>query len=29
MVTHEDEVAAHANRVIHIRDGLVDSDITR
>ena len=24
MVTHEDEVAAHARRVIHMRDGKVD-----
>ena len=24
MVTHEDEVAAHARRVIHMRDGQVD-----
>ena len=27
MVTHEDEVAAHAKRVIRLRDGLVQSDI--
>lgn len=26
MVTHEDEVAAHARRVIHMRDGQVDRD---
>ena len=26
MVTHEDEVAAHARRVIHMRDGRVDRD---
>ncbi len=29
MVTHEDEVAACARRVIHVRDGLIDSDATR
>lgn len=27
MVTHEDEVAAHARRVIRLRDGLVQSDV--
>jgi len=27
MVTHEDEVAAHAKRVIRLRDGLVQSDV--
>jgi putative ABC transport system ATP-binding protein len=26
MVTHEDEVAAHAHRVVRLRDGLVESD---
>ncbi len=26
MVTHEDEVAAHAKRVVHVRDGLIYSD---
>ena len=27
LVTHEDEVSAHAKRVIRLRDGLVQSDI--
>lgn len=27
MVTHEDEVSAHAKRVIRLRDGLVQSDV--
>jgi putative ABC transport system ATP-binding protein len=26
LVTHEDEVAAHARRTIHVRDGRIDSD---
>jgi len=26
MVTHEDEVAAYAHRVVHVRDGLIASD---
>ncbi len=29
LVTHEPEVAAHAHRVIHIRDGQVEKDVTR
>ena len=29
MVTHEDEVAAHAKRVIKLRDGLVVSDVRK
>ena len=27
MVTHEPEVAEHAKRVLHIRDGLIERDI--
>src|SRR5687768_12783977 len=27
MVTHEDEVAAHAKRIIRLRDGLIQSDV--
>ncbi len=27
MVTHEEEVAAHAHRVIRLRDGIIESDI--
>jgi putative ABC transport system ATP-binding protein len=26
MVTHEEEVAAHAKRVIRLRDGVIESD---
>ena len=29
LVTHEPEVAAHAHRAIHIRDGQVDKDVRR
>ena len=29
LVTHEDDVAAHARRTIHVRDGLIASDETR
>jgi len=29
VVTHEAEVAAHAHRTIHIRDGQVEKDVTR
>jgi len=26
LVTHEDEIAAHASRIIRLRDGLIESD---
>ena len=29
LVTHEPDIAAHARRVIHIRDGQVEKDVTR
>ena len=29
LVTHEADVAAHANRTIHIRDGQIEKDVTR
>jgi ABC-type lipoprotein export system ATPase subunit len=29
MVTHEADIAAHADRVVLLRDGLVESDTTR
>jgi putative ABC transport system ATP-binding protein len=29
MVTHEDDVAAHAKRIVRLRDGLVQSDERR
>jgi putative ABC transport system ATP-binding protein len=29
MVTHEDEVASYAKRVVRVRDGLIESDLTR
>jgi putative ABC transport system ATP-binding protein len=28
LVTHEDEIAAHAKRTIRLRDGLIESDLT-
>jgi putative ABC transport system ATP-binding protein len=27
MVTHEDEVASHAKRIVRVRDGLIESDV--
>jgi putative ABC transport system ATP-binding protein len=27
VITHEDEVAAHAKRVLRMRDGLIESDV--
>ena len=29
LVTHEDEIAAHAHRVVRLRDGLIESDTRR
>jgi putative ABC transport system ATP-binding protein len=29
LVTHEDDIAAHAHRVVRLRDGLVESDVRR
>ncbi len=29
LVTHEDEIAAHANRVVRLRDGVIESDVRR
>jgi putative ABC transport system ATP-binding protein len=28
LVTHEDEIAEHAHRIVRLRDGLIESDIT-
>ena len=28
LVTHEADIAAHAHRVVHIRDGRVEKDVT-
>lgn len=29
LVTHEDEIAAHAQRIIRLRDGVIESDVRR
>ena len=29
VVTHEEEVAAYAHRIIHLRDGMIESDVTK
>jgi putative ABC transport system ATP-binding protein len=29
LVTHEADIAGHANRVVHIRDGQIEKDVTR
>jgi putative ABC transport system ATP-binding protein len=29
LVTHEDDIAAHAHRVIRLRDGVIESDVLR
>ncbi|MGI8672246.1 MAG: ABC transporter ATP-binding protein [Luteitalea sp.] len=29
LVTHEPDIAAHAHRIIHIRDGMVEKDVRR
>jgi putative ABC transport system ATP-binding protein len=29
LVTHEHDIAAHARRQIHLRDGIVERDFTR
>jgi len=29
LVTHEADIATHANRVVHIRDGQIEKDVTR
>jgi putative ABC transport system ATP-binding protein len=29
LVTHEDDIAAHAHRVVRLRDGLIESDLRR
>jgi putative ABC transport system ATP-binding protein len=29
LVTHEADIAAHAHRVIHIRDGQISDDVRR
>ena len=29
LVTHENDIAAHAHRVVTLRDGLIESDVVR
>jgi putative ABC transport system ATP-binding protein len=29
LVTHEEDIAAHAHRVVRLRDGIVESDKTQ
>ena len=29
LVTHEDDIAAHAHRVVRLRDGVIESDVRR
>jgi putative ABC transport system ATP-binding protein len=29
LVTHEEEVAAYAHRIIRLRDGMIESDISK
>ena len=29
LVTHEEEIAAYANRIIRLRDGLIESDTSK
>ena len=29
LVTHEDEISKHADRFIHLKDGLIESDVTK
>jgi energy-coupling factor transporter ATP-binding protein EcfA2 len=29
LVTHEDEISRHADRIIHLRDGLIESDLRK
>jgi putative ABC transport system ATP-binding protein len=29
LVTHEEDIAGHAHRVVRLRDGLIESDTTR
>ena len=29
LVTHEEEIASYANRVIRLRDGMIESDTTK